>query len=303
MEVQIGSGGGSSELVIRSLSKDYLSFVWFDTAYNCTHALPPGDTAETRAAAAAELQKQKQGFFGKWTTASGKEYVEFLSNDVCIHGTLQGGHWVTTHDQSNVAHEGADASCGGNGAYSHQGPNVIVLDYGMGGDVTKYYRNPQSAPKMPPLTLALAQRLLDQQINIPTAQNTLFTCHACYDPSDKEDNDKAPLVNTYSTALDQFLMNRGYIRISGGRQVFTARAKQSKYYEPDESGAGFRFATFKNASIIGARIIDSSHVPIEYEFVPTELTTALFGKTQRVKAIASFSYDNETWNLCIACRH
>ena len=109
--------------------------------------VPPGDTAETRAAAAAELQKQKQGFFGKWTTASGKEYVEFLSNDVCIHGTLQGGHWVTTHDQSSVAHEGADALCGGNGTYSHQGANVIVLDYGMGGDVTKYYRNPQNAPK------------------------------------------------------------------------------------------------------------------------------------------------------------
>lgn len=145
MNVQISSGAGSSEMVIRSLSKDDLSLEWFDTAYKCTHSSPPGDTTESRAAAAAELQKQKQRFIGKWKAANGKEYVEFLSNDICIHGILQNGHWVTTHDQSNVAHEGADASCGGNGTYSYRGPNVIVLDYGMGGDVTKYYRNPQSA--------------------------------------------------------------------------------------------------------------------------------------------------------------
>jgi len=62
-----------------------------------------------------------------------KEYVEFLPNDVCVRGTLQGGRWVTTRDTSDVAHEGSDAECGGAGLYSRSGPNTIVLDFGMGG--------------------------------------------------------------------------------------------------------------------------------------------------------------------------
>jgi hypothetical protein len=146
-EIQIGSAAGPSEIRIRSVSKDDLTFVWFDTSYACTHTSPPGDTPETRAAAAAELQKQKESFLGKWVATTAKEYVEFLPNDVCVRGTLQGGRWVTTRDTSDVAHEGSDAECGGAGLYSRSGPNTIVLDFGMGGETTTFRRATTTATK------------------------------------------------------------------------------------------------------------------------------------------------------------
>jgi hypothetical protein len=156
---------------------------------------------------------------------------------------------------------------------------------------------------MPPLTLALAQRILVQNINMRTAHNTLLTCHACYDPMDRGDNDKAPLVSTYSVPLSQFLTEHGYIRTSGERQVFTAKAKRSKYYEVDEGFSGFRFVSFKNSRLLTSEIVDPTHVAIEYDFVPTELTMRFFGKIQRIKSFASFSYENEAWRICLACSH
>jgi len=153
------------------------------------------------------------------------------------------------------------------------------------------------------LTVTVAQTVLNQQINLPTVNNTLFTCHACYDPSDKGDNDRAPLVSTYSASLSKFLSEHGYIRIDGGQQVFTAKAKRSRYYEVDHGIAGLRFASFGNPHIVPSKIAAPAHVPIEYDLVPTELTVAFFGKIHRVKSVASFSYENEAWRICIACRH
>ncbi len=119
---------------------------------------------------------------------------------------------------------------------------------------------------------------------------------------DKGDNDKAQLVSTYSVPLRQFLTEHGYIRTDSEQQVFTARAKQSKYYEVSGGLAGFRFVNFKNPKILTSKIVDPAHVAIEYDFVPTELTMGLFGKTQRIKSFAAFSYENERWRMCMACR-
>lgn len=52
-----------------------------------------------------------------------------------------------------------------------------------------------------------------------------------------------------------------------------------------------------------SRITDPKYVPIEYDVVPTEVTMKFFGKVERVKSYASFSFDNSKWNICIACRN
>jgi hypothetical protein len=138
------------------------------------------------------------------------------------------------------------------------------------------------------LTVATAQRVLNEQVNQTEIYNTLFTCHACYDADDKEDNDKAPVVSTFSEAMNQFLIEQGYIRAGAGQNVFTAKAKRSKYYSQD--GPGLRLANFRNPRILTSSIIDPRHVPIEYELVPTELTAKVFGKVQQIRTTVRLSY-------------
>jgi hypothetical protein len=253
-----------------------------------------GQTAEKVAAINRKV-------IGKWWTSDKKEYLEFLGNGDCSEGALWAdGKWHVEQGKLSAWEKGEEFICVG-GALTFIAPDMLTRDYGMGGTPTRYYRGLQRPRPVPTLTLALAQRILSQQINMPTVNNSIFTCHACYDPADKEDNDKAPVVSTYSSQVDQFLRNQSYIRSIGDRQVFTAKAKRSKYYEADEGGGGLRVVTFKNPRVLTAKIIDPSHVPIEYDFVPTEVTMALFGKIQRVKSFASFSYGNEEWRMCIAC--
>jgi len=141
-EVQVGSGSGG--MVILSLSKDTLRFVWSNSTFKCTRTPPPGDTAESRGVAAAQLQKQKRAFWGKWVSKDRQQYVEFLPNDRCARGTLQAGRWITEFDTSQVLHQGKDAMCGGSGTYSREGPNTVVLDFGMGGQPITFYRTSPS---------------------------------------------------------------------------------------------------------------------------------------------------------------
>jgi hypothetical protein len=165
---------------------------------------------------------------GKWWSSDRKSYIEFLPNGVCSEGAFYGGTWHIEQGKLGVWERGEDFICQ-SGVLTLIVPNILTRDHGMGGEPTRYYRGLQQPKPMPPLTLALAQRILIQNINMPTVNNTLLTCHACYDPMDKGDNDKAPLVSTYSVPLSQFLTEHGYIRTSGERQVFTAKAKRSKY--------------------------------------------------------------------------
>lgn len=157
------------------------------------------------------------------------------------------------------------------------------------------------------LTLAAAQRVLNQQIDTGTADNVLFTCRACYNPDDKAENDNFPIV-TYYGSISQFLARKGYVRRNrGGEEFFTAKAKRSPYFEAfgDErggfGGAGFRFANFKNPKITVTKITDPKNVPIEYDVVPTAVTQEFFGGTKRVRSKASFSYEDGRWNVCINC--
>lgn len=158
------------------------------------------------------------------------------------------------------------------------------------------------------LTRPVAQQILNEQIDHGTADKLLFTCRACYDPDDKDENDNFPVMTFHSKSLSQFLIRKGYIRAnSNGQEFFTAKAKRSKYFEAFGDGtgrlggAGFRFAHFKNPKIKVRRIIDTDNVPIEFEMEPTPLTKEFFGSSTRVNTTASFSYKDGRWSVCIAC--
>lgn len=147
------------------------------------------------------------------------------------------------------------------------------------------------------LTVALAQQILNQQIDwFP--DDCLFTCAACWDPNDKEENDNLQLLDSGSASspapIERFLINEGYIRVSGDHEYFTAKAKQSPYFNPH---GGFRFARLKNPKLLVNKITDPMNVLIEYDFAPTELTMKFFGGVKRVKAVASFAYQDGKWYL------
>jgi hypothetical protein len=239
---------------------------------------------------------------GKWVSADKKSYIEFLANGSCADGELSAdGKWQVDQLTLGAWEKGDDFSCG-SGALTLTGPNTLIRDYGMGGEPEKFYRGSANLPKPAgALTLGIAQAVLNRQIDLPTAKNTLFTCHACYNPSDKGDNDQAPLVTTYSAGLTDYLIRLWYIRTIGDKQVFTAKAKRSRYYTLDQDLAGLRFTSFRNPQILTTTITDSHRVPIEYELVPTEITAGFFGKPYVVKSFASFSYVNEAWRVCVAC--
>jgi hypothetical protein len=248
----------------------------------------------------AEINKK---VVGKWWSGDKKQYIEFLPNRVCFEGALfPDGKWHIEKGKLSAGAQGDSFMCN-SGVLTLVGPNKLTRDYGMGGAPQKYYRGLQNIPRRPDhLSVAVAQLILDQQINSRTMNNTLFTCHACSDPTDKQDNDKAPLVSSYPGALIPYLISLGYIRRSDDRQFFTAKAKRSKYYALREDFAGLRFANSKNPRILVRVIADPRHVPVEYEFVPTPLTARVLGRARMIKAFASFSYENEVWSVCIGCK-
>jgi len=157
------------------------------------------------------------------------------------------------------------------------------------------------------LTLAMAQRVLNQQIDEGTVDSVLFTCRACFDPDDKTENDNFPIVSTYGS-ISQFLARKGYVRINrNGEEFFTAKAKRSQYFEAFGDGtgrlggAGFRFANFRNPKITIKKIVNSKNVPIEYDVVPTAVTKEFLGAIKRVQSTASFTYNDGRWSVCIGC--
>jgi hypothetical protein len=166
---------------------------------------------------------------GKWVTADRKSFIEFRADGSCSDGELwPDGKWHVNQNKLDVRESGGDFFCG-DGSLTLIGANALTRDYGMGGDPEKFYRGAGNVPKpVGPLTVTVAQRILNQQLDQTTVNNTLLTCHACYDADDKGDNDKAPIVSTYSAPLNQFLMEEGYIRVDSGRAVFTGKAKSAR---------------------------------------------------------------------------
>lgn len=234
--------------------------------------------------------------------------VEFFPDGTCVITSHVTGNMAidismykgTVRGKSSLYSGGNDIQCGGAGAFSRVGPNKI--EFSVQSATVSLYRGSENVPKpVGPLSLAVMQRVLNQQINQTTVNNTLLTCHACYDSDDKEDNDRAVVVSTYSASINQFLIEHGYIRVDADQEVFTGKAKRSNYYAYNDGAPGFRFANLSNPRLLTSRITDPKHVPIEYDLVPTEMTSSVLGKVQRIKSFASFSYANDVWEMCIAC--
>jgi hypothetical protein len=203
---------------------------------------------------------------GKWVSADRKSYIEFSADGSFSTGKIgDDGVWHVDHNVLDAPWSQSDDFTCGSGALELIGSNTLTRDYGMGGEPDKFYRGAANMPKpVGPLTLAIAQITLNEQINQTTVHNSLLTCVACYDADDKADNDNAVLVSTYSPSMSQFLKKRGYIRAASNRhgytEVFTAKAKRSKYY--NDRGPGLRLADFRNPRILTSRITDPKHVPI-----------------------------------------
>src|ERR1019366_9695151 len=117
---------------------------------------------------------------GKWVSADRKSYIEFFANGSCAVGELSpDGKWQVDQNTLGAWQKGDDFSCG-SGGLTLVGPNTLARDYGMGGEPEKFYRGSANLPKPAnALTLGTAQAVLNRQIDLPTANNTLFTCHAC----------------------------------------------------------------------------------------------------------------------------
>ena len=231
---------------------------------------------------------------GKWWSEDHEEFIEFAANGSCTEGNKNyDGTWDTNQSSLSV-YSDQSFTCR-EGTLKLVGPNTLTCERGRAGDKDKYYRGLNGPKPAPTLTLALAQQILNRDVAGWSPSPRLNSCMACWDPNDKGENDNAPIGSTYSDALTQFLVRQGYIRSSGGQLFFTAKAKQSKYY-----GAGFgpelRFAYFRNPRILATTIADHTHVPIEYEFVPTELTMPFFHGPHKVNAVVSFVYVNEEWH-------
>jgi hypothetical protein len=240
---------------------------------------------------ADNLAEMNSKVVGKWWSGDHKEFIEFDANGSCTEGIFFDGTWHAQHGSLSVYSDQSFLCL--DGELILVGPDTLTRERGRAGVKEKYYRGLKGPKPVPTLTLALAQQILNQHVEY-VSKNMLYSCMACWDPNDKGENDNAPLVSTYSDALTQFLVRRGYVRSSGGQLFFTAKAKQSKYYGAD-GGPGFRFAYSRNPKILANQIVDRSHVPIEYEFVPTDLTMAFFHGQHKVNVVVSFVYENEKW--------
>lgn len=273
------------------------NIIWAFASVSMVVTPPLGQTPQKLAAINKKV-------IGKWISADRKSYIDFAANGSCSTGELgNDGQWHVDHNTLSAPWSQSDDFICGSGALELIGSNTLIRDYGMGDEPEKFYRGAANLPSQPgPLTIAIAQRTLAREINLPTANNTLLTCHACYDPSDKEDNDRAPLVSTYSTTLTDYLIREGYIRSMRDTQVFTGKARRSRYYTFSVYFSGLRIANLTNAQVQCATVPDPKHVPIEYDLIPTEITVGFFGKVEKVKSFARFTYENEAWRVCVACQ-
>jgi len=111
----------------------------------------------------AELNKK---IVGKWFTGDRKNYIEFGADGNCSTGRLQpNAAWRVENDKLSMWAKGQDFRCG-SGTLTLKGPDTIVRDSGMGGDVEIFRRErkgtpaPKPAPNLPSLSY-LSQHLGD----------------------------------------------------------------------------------------------------------------------------------------------
>ena len=95
---------------------------------------------EAEAKSKAHIAAIQPKIIGKWQTKDKKKYIEFSADGSCSEGSLwDDGKWHVDKGKLWAYPEGHQFSCN-SGALDLTGQNVIVRDYGMGGDVERYYR-------------------------------------------------------------------------------------------------------------------------------------------------------------------
>ena len=72
-----------------------------------------------------------------------------------------------------------------------------------------------------------------------------------------------PLSSRILSASEPIPTRALNVRIDGDQEVFTAKAKRSRYYALNDGAPGLRFANFRNPRLLTSSINDPKHVPIE----------------------------------------
>jgi hypothetical protein len=164
------------------------------------------------------------------------------------------------------------------------------------------------ALKAPTLTRHVAEQVLKEHIDDLTVENSIFTCRACFDPTDKGENTKAPVVSTHG-GLNAFLRRHGYIRfVAGVGDVFTAKAKRSPYYVGQGlfgrfEGAGLRVAHLRHPKLAARWSGPDSSASLEYDFVPTPPATPFFRRAYHIRSTVRFWSVEGHWLPCVGCKH
>jgi hypothetical protein len=94
----------------------------------------------------------KRAFLGRWVSADGMAFVEFLPGDACVLGRLEGGQWVSSRAKSTALYEGKGVSCGDRGGVYvseskvTEATNTLTFTFGMR-DTPVEFRRQRAARK------------------------------------------------------------------------------------------------------------------------------------------------------------
>jgi len=100
--------------------------------------------APTRAQTTQKLQDINKKVVGKWWSGNRKTYLEFSADGGCAEAAFYEGKWHVEHDKLSTWEQGKEFYCI-SGALSLIAPNTLTRDIGMGGVVTRYYREVQKS--------------------------------------------------------------------------------------------------------------------------------------------------------------
>ena len=127
-DIEIGS---PKRVHIGALTTSDFNFTWGDGEFKCNRSRPAGDTDAQRLEASNTEARENRSFAGKWASADGARYVEFLGDGKCAAGFLDRGKWLTSKGDSTVYHEGREITCGMSGMYIKNDKDTLTFTYGM----------------------------------------------------------------------------------------------------------------------------------------------------------------------------
>lgn len=91
-----------------------------------------------------KIQDINKKVVGKWWCCDQKSYLEFLPNGACSEGTFYEGKWHVEQASLSAWERGKEFYCI-SGALTLIAQNTLTRDIGMGGVITRYYREVQKS--------------------------------------------------------------------------------------------------------------------------------------------------------------